>query len=114
MAMHLRLAEGVELLDEWAESATQAERNVLYEALFAIGDGSVFLIYDVFGDPDDISNFIVMVKADLMVKINVQRAESSFDVLYVGTLADDATANAAEIAAELAADAVVEADVEEA
>ncbi|MET9001567.1 DUF6235 family protein [Amycolatopsis sp. Hca4] len=114
MAMHLRLAAGVELLDKWAESATQAERNVLYEALFAIGDGSVFLIYDVFGDPDDISNFMVMVKADLLVKINVQRAESSFDILYVGTLDDGAAANAAEIAAELAADAVADAEVDDA
>ncbi|MEV6647292.1 DUF6235 family protein [Amycolatopsis sp. NPDC051371] len=103
MAMHLRLAAGVELLDEWAEFATQAERNIVYEALFAIGDGTVFLIYDVFGDPDDISNFIVMVKADLLVKIKLFRTESAFGILYVGTLDDDATANAAEIAAEIAA-----------
>jgi hypothetical protein len=107
MAMRLQLVAGLEVLEEWADSATQAERNILYEALFAIGDGSVFLIYDVFGDPDDIFNFIIMVKADLMVKINVQRAESAFEILYVGTLDDDASAVVTEIAAE------VEVDVDE-
>ncbi|WP_410642179.1 DUF6235 family protein [Amycolatopsis sp. lyj-346] len=104
MAMRLQLVAGVEVLEEWADSATQAERNVLYEALFAIGDGSVFLIYDVFGDPDDISNFIILVKADLMVKINVQRAESAFEILYVGTLDDDASVAIPEIAAEVEVD----------
>ncbi|KDN18880.1 DUF6235 family protein [Amycolatopsis rifamycinica] len=108
MAMRLQLVAGVEVLEEWADSATQAERNVLYEALFAIGDGSVFLIYDVFGDPEDISNFIILVKADLMVKIRVQRAESAFEILYVGTLDDDASAAIPEIAAE------VEVDIDEA
>lgn len=104
MAMRLQLVAGAEVLDEWADSATQAERNVLYEALFAIGDGSVFLIYDVFGDPEDISNFIILVKADLMVKINVQRAESAFEILYVGTLDDDASVAIPEIVAEVEVD----------
>ena len=44
MAMRLQLTAGVELLEDWAESATQAERNVVYEALFAVGDGSAFLV----------------------------------------------------------------------
>lgn len=104
MAMRLQLVAGVEVLEEWADSATQAERNVLYEALFAIGDGSVFLIYDVFGDPGDISNFIILVKADLMVKINVQRAESAFEILYVGSLDDEASTAMPEIAAEVEVD----------
>jgi hypothetical protein len=94
--MRLQLTSGYEVLEEWAESATQAERNILYEALFAIGDGSVFLIYDVFGDPEDIYNFIIMVKEDLIVKISLQRVTSSFEILYVGAL-DEEIAEAAAI-----------------
>jgi hypothetical protein len=92
MAMRLQLTAGVELLEEWAESATQAERNVVYEALFAVGDGSAFLVYDIFGDPRDPGNFIVMVRPKLILKVMVQRAESAFEIRYVGVLQDDADA----------------------
>jgi hypothetical protein len=84
MAMRLQLVDGLELLEEWAESATQAERNVIYEALFAIGDGSAFLIYDIFGDPGDRSNLIVAVKPELVLKVLVRRADSSFEIRHVG------------------------------
>jgi len=94
MAMRLQLTAGVEVLDDWAETASQAERNVIYEALFAVGDGSAFLVYDIFGDPRDPYNFIVMVKHDLVVKITLQRADSSFEILYVGALEDGVDAPA--------------------
>ncbi|WP_410623580.1 DUF6235 family protein [Amycolatopsis sp. cmx-8-4] len=84
MAMRLQLIEGIELLDKWAESATQARRNVMYEALFAISDGSAFLIYDIFGDPADRGIFVVVVKPDLVLKVLLQRADSSFAIRYVG------------------------------
>ncbi|MEA5366948.1 DUF6235 family protein [Amycolatopsis sp., V23-08] len=84
MAMRLQLVEGLELLEEWAESASQAERNVVYEALFAIGDGSAFLIYDIFGDPRDRSNLIVSVRPQLVLKVLVRRADSSFEIRHVG------------------------------
>jgi len=84
MAMRLQLVEGIELLDEWAESASQAQRNIIYEALFAVGDGSAFLIYDIFGDPGDRGNFVVAVRPDLVLKVLLRRQESSFAVRYVG------------------------------
>jgi hypothetical protein len=84
MAMRLQLVEGLELLEEWAESASQAERNVIYEALFAIGDGSAFLIYDIFGDPRDRSSLIVEVRPELVLKVLVRRADSSFEIRHVG------------------------------
>ncbi|WP_329044049.1 DUF6235 family protein [Amycolatopsis sp. NBC_01488] len=89
MAMRLQLTEGFELLEEWAESASQAERNVLYEALFAVGDGSAFLIYDIFGDPRDRSNFILAVKPALVLKVLLRRADSSFAIRYIGAPDDD-------------------------
>ena len=94
MAMRLQLTDGFELLDEWAESASQAQRNVMYAALFAVGDGSAFLIYDIFGDPRDRGNFIVAVKPDLVLKVLLQRADSSFAIRYVGAPEDDCDAAA--------------------
>lgn len=84
MAMRLQLVEGAEILEEWSESALQADRNMVYEALFAIGDGSAFLIYDVFGDPRDPCNLIVVVKNDLAMKIRLYRPERSFEIVSVG------------------------------
>ncbi|MEU5262334.1 DUF6235 family protein [Amycolatopsis sp. NPDC021455] len=90
MAMRLQLSAGLEVLEEWSATASQAERNIVYEALFAIGDGSAFLIYDVFGDPQQIHNFAILVKADLMIKVCIHRGES-FEICHIGVL-DDETA----------------------
>ncbi|MGW4065872.1 DUF6235 family protein [Amycolatopsis sp. NPDC004747] len=95
MAMRLQLRAGLEILEGWAETASQAERNLVYEALFAVGDGSAFLVYDIFGDPVDPGTFIVMVKPRLVLKVMVQRAESAFDIRHVGALEDGADAAAA-------------------
>jgi Family of unknown function (DUF6235) len=84
MAMRLQLVEGIELLDEWAESASQADRNGIYEALFAIGDGSAFLIYDIFGDSREWGGFVVVVKPDLVLKVQLRRTDSAFAIRYVG------------------------------
>jgi hypothetical protein len=93
MAMRLQLTAGVNVLDEWAETATQMELNLVYEALFAIADGSAFLVYDVFGDPRNPGNFVILVKPQLVLKIMVQRAESAFSICYVGAHEDDAQAS---------------------
>lgn len=89
MAVRLQLTAGDEVLERWAESAPQSERNIVYEALFAVGDGSAFLVYDIFGDPRDPGNFLVMVKPGLVLKIMVQRARSTFEICYVGAIDDD-------------------------
>ena len=93
MAMRLQLTAGLDVLEDWAAGATQAERNVVYEALFAIGDGSAFVVYDVFGDAEDLNNFIVVVKSHLVLKIVVHRASTSFEIRYVGALQDGSPAS---------------------
>jgi hypothetical protein len=90
MAMRLQLTAGMDVLDEWAETATQAERNHVYEALFALGDGSAFIVYDIFGDPRDPGNFIVMVKPGLVLKVMVQRSDCAFEIRHVGALEKEA------------------------
>ncbi|SFW72399.1 hypothetical protein SAMN04489730_3435 [Amycolatopsis australiensis] len=89
MAMRLQLVAGLEVLESWAETASQAERNLVYEALFAVGDGSAFLVYDIFGDPRDPGNFLIMVKPGLVLKVMVQRADSAFEIRYVGAAGDE-------------------------
>ncbi|WP_434056849.1 DUF6235 family protein [Amycolatopsis ponsaeliensis] len=96
MAMRLQLTAGHEVLESWAETASQAERNVVYEALFAVGDGSAFLVYDIFGDPRDPGNFLIMVKPGLVLKVMVQRAESAFEIRHVGAVDGADTAAAAQ------------------
>lgn len=84
MAVRLQLADGSDLIEEWSEGVTQSDRNAVYEALFAIGDGSAFLIYDVFGDPRDPCNLIVVVKDDLALRIRLQRTDMAFRIVEVG------------------------------
>ena len=84
MAMRLRLDTGLEVLEEWSRSASQAERNIVYEALFSVSDGSAFMIYDVFGDGRNPPNFIISVVPELVLRIYLRRVESVFGVLYVG------------------------------
>ncbi|MEQ0565875.1 DUF6235 family protein [Amycolatopsis sp. NEAU-NG30] len=88
MAMRLQLTEGLEVLESWAETATQAERNSVYEALFAVGDGSAFIVYDIFADPHDPGHFLIVVKSGLVMKVMVRRAESAFAIRYVGAVED--------------------------
>jgi hypothetical protein len=97
MAIRLQLIEGLELLEKWAESASQAERNVIYEALFAVGDGSAFLIYDIFGDPRDRSNFVIAVKPGLVLKVLLRREDSSFAIKHIGALGDDGRDSAGDV-----------------
>jgi len=95
MAMRLQLTAGLEVLEDWAETASQAQRNVVYEALFAVGDGSAFIVYDIFAAPGDPGNFLIMVKPGLVMKVMVQRAESAFEIRYVGAVEDGIDAAAA-------------------
>ncbi|GAA4549760.1 DUF6235 family protein [Amycolatopsis samaneae] len=86
MATRLQFTSGFDLLEEWAQAASQAERNVVYEALFSVADGSAFMIYDIFGDSENPKHFIIVVKRNLVLKFSMRRAESAFDLLYVGAL----------------------------
>ncbi|MFD9893995.1 DUF6235 family protein [Amycolatopsis sp. NPDC059027] len=94
MAMRLQLTSGIEILEEWAQAASQADRNVIYEALFSIADGSAFLVYDIFGDGRNPHNFVIVVKRNLVIKFNMRRSESSFELIYVGDLQDGVIAAA--------------------
>lgn len=86
MAVFRRLVSGLAVLDTWSASACQADRNQIYEALFAVVDGSVFVAYDVLDAHDASerqSQFFVRVKDELGARIRMDDADG-FVVVYIG------------------------------
>jgi hypothetical protein len=86
MAAYRRLVSGLTVLDTWSCTACQADRNMIYEALFAIVDGSVFAAYDI-ADAHDTSGkpsqFFVPVKDGLGTRIRMDQADG-FGIDYIG------------------------------
>ncbi len=78
-----RLTSGLEVLDEWSVTATQAEKNAAKRALFTVVEKTVFTEYDVIDDVAKTMEFFVFAKNDLIVKIRVHDL-ASFGIVYVG------------------------------
>jgi hypothetical protein len=78
-----RLTTGLDVLDQWSLTATQAEKNVVGDVLLAIAGKSVFARYDVIDDPRRALEFFVLVKCGLAVKVRVYSL-NAFGVVYVG------------------------------
>ncbi|HEX4721468.1 MAG TPA: DUF6235 family protein [Pseudonocardiaceae bacterium] len=82
-----RLNVGVAFLEKWTEDASQAEKNAIYEALFAVSDGSFFQAYKVLDDVQRPDEFFVMVRENLVLKIGMYPF-SNFGIIYIGSLDD--------------------------
>lgn len=78
-----RLETGLEVLAEWAETASQSKKNAIYKALFAMQDGSLFRTYRVVDDYHRSNEVYVIVKDDLVMKIRVNCVDS-FGVIEIG------------------------------
>jgi hypothetical protein len=78
-----RLETGLELLDSWAETAGQVEKNAVYRVLFAVADGSVCQTYKVAEDHQRPNEFAVLVRADLVLEIRLHGSDS-FGIHYLG------------------------------
>jgi hypothetical protein len=74
---------GLDVLEEWSEHATQSRKNAVYQALFAMLDGTLFQRYRTIDDFQRPSDLYVIVKNDLMIKIRVHCFDS-FGIVYVG------------------------------
>jgi Family of unknown function (DUF6235) len=80
-----QLNAGLDVLDTWSETASQAARNALYRALFAVTDGSVFRFFQTSSHrarPDEVTIYL---RADLVVTISQTEADL-FDIAYIGPL----------------------------
>ncbi|MCT2583762.1 DUF6235 family protein [Actinophytocola gossypii] len=78
-----RMETGLEVLDAWAESAGQSDRNAIYKALFAMADGSLFRTYRIIDDFQQLSELYVLVKDDLVLKLRINCFDS-FGIVGIG------------------------------
>lgn len=78
-----RLSWGWPVLEKWAATASQVEKNAIDKALFEIVDRSAFQTYDILDDPERPREFFVIVRADLAIKIRVRNL-AAFGIVYIG------------------------------
>jgi len=93
---HNQLNGGLDVLDTWSETATQAARNAVYRALFAVTDGSVFRFFQTSSHRARSDEVMVYLRADLVMTISrssrsehqtPSQAEADlFDIAYIGPL----------------------------
>lgn len=83
-----RLETGLEVLEEWAETASQSKKNAIYKALFAMQDGSLFRTYRVVDDFQRSNELFVIVRDNLMMKIRVNCVDS-FGIVEIGPCGAD-------------------------
>jgi hypothetical protein len=80
---HNQLNAGLDLLDEWSETASQAARNTVYRALFAVTDGSLFGSFQTMSHRQRPNELNICLRDDLVVTIS--RTEPGFfDIAYIG------------------------------
>jgi hypothetical protein len=75
----------LDLLDQWAATAGQVEKNAVYEALLSVPDGSVFRTRTILDDRDRPREFFVVAREDLVIKIRMGDFDS-FGIVYIGPL----------------------------
>lgn len=80
----LRLGLGLTRLEEWAEQASQVEKNLAYKALFSVADGSVFRMYDILDDVNRAREFFVLVRENLVIKVCFHQS-NAFGIVYIGS-----------------------------
>jgi hypothetical protein len=78
-----RMESGHDVLDVWADTASQTKKNAIYKALFAMQDGSLFRTYRVIDDYQRPNEVFVIVKDNLVMKIRVNCIDS-FTIVAIG------------------------------
>jgi hypothetical protein len=82
-----RLETGLEVLDDWSDSASRPHRDAVHRALFAMVDGTLFRTYRVVDDFQRPNELFVIVKDDLVMKIRVNCFDS-FGIVHIGRAGD--------------------------
>jgi hypothetical protein len=80
-----RMETGLDVLESWAETASQSRKNAVYKALFAMLDGSLFRSYRIVDDFQRPNELYVIVKDDLAMKIRVHCFDS-FGIVGIGPI----------------------------
>jgi hypothetical protein len=84
---HFQLDTGADVLETWAETATQSYKNAIYSSLFAMLEGSLLHTHNVVDDHQAPSEFFVVIKEDLVLKLRLNGFDS-FGIVYIGTWDD--------------------------
>jgi hypothetical protein len=80
-----QLNDGLDVLDEWSETASQSARNRLYRALFAVTDGSLFRSFQTMSHRGRPNELVIYLREDLVLTIS--RTEPGFfDIAYIGPM----------------------------
>ena len=82
-APRFRLEAGLDVLDNWAQTASQTKKNAIYRALFAMQDGTMFRTYRVIDEFQRPNEVFVIVKDNLVMKIRVNCVDS-FAIVSIG------------------------------
>jgi len=78
-----RMDTGLDVLEAWADHATQQELDAVYAALFAMADRSLLRTYRVIDDGLELSEFFVLLPDDLVIKMRAHCFDS-FGIVYIG------------------------------
>jgi hypothetical protein len=74
---------GLDVLETWAETAREQEKDAVYAALFAMADRSLLRTYRVVDDGLELSEFFVLLMDGLVLKLRVHCFDS-FGLVYIG------------------------------
>src|SRR2546422_2104084 len=84
---NLKMDNGMQQLEVWADTAHQVHKNYLYKALFAVTDGSVAQRYTVLHSKEETTARFVLVRDDLVLKVTYPDADT-FAIDYIGPMDD--------------------------
>lgn len=82
-----RLETGLEVLDNWSETAGESHKHAVHGALFSMLDGTLFRTYRIIDDYQRPSELFVIVKDDLVMKIRINCFDS-FGIVHIGPPAE--------------------------
>jgi len=79
----LRLTLGIDVLENWSRDANDLARTAVYEVLFSVTERSVFKDHVVVDVADRPTEFFVLARRDLAVKIRLHSLDAC-EVVYIG------------------------------
>jgi hypothetical protein len=83
----LRLTSGMEMLENWSRDADDLAKTAVYEVLFSVAERSVFKDHVVVDDADRPTEFFVLTRRSLAVKIRLHSLDACA-VVYIGPACD--------------------------
>jgi hypothetical protein len=84
MARRLRLGSGIDVLNEWTDTAKGPDVAAVAAALFAVVERTVYRRYPVIDDSTQARELVVVVRDDLAVRIRLDDVEK-FGIVFIGT-----------------------------